>query len=114
MYTTPQPVAGGYRFVDIAVGSAHTCAIDTDGKAWCWGNQANGRLGNGVTTNQDWGPVVILGDSFLKLSASPAFTCGITTDHVLKCWGLALGGCLGTGVTSGSYGTPQTVASSLG
>lgn len=57
---------------------------------------------------------MILGDSFLKLSASPAFTCGITTDHVLKCWGLALGGCLGTGVTSGSYGTPQTVASSLG
>lgn len=89
MYTTPQPVAGGYRFVDIAVGSAHTCAIDTDGKAWCWGNQANGRLGNGVTTTAAQPiPVEVNSDlAFIDIGASVSHSCAIDTDGKAWCWG---------------------------
>src|SRR5690606_4324032 len=39
----------GKTVTAIAAGSSHTCAI-ADGKAYCWGNGANGRLGNNTTT----------------------------------------------------------------
>ena len=33
----PVNVSGGHEFTRIAAGSSHTCALDTGGRAWCWG-----------------------------------------------------------------------------
>jgi alpha-tubulin suppressor-like RCC1 family protein len=35
---TPVAVAGALRFVSIAAGSAHACAVSTVGGLWCWGS----------------------------------------------------------------------------
>jgi alpha-tubulin suppressor-like RCC1 family protein len=38
--------------VNIAAGSNHTVALKSDGTVWAWGNNVNGQLGDGTTTNQ--------------------------------------------------------------
>ena len=43
--------AGGTTWKQVSCGYLHTAAIKTDGTLWVWGNGANGRLGNAVTTN---------------------------------------------------------------
>ena len=46
--------------VDITAGSFHTCAVLSDGGARCWGAGADGRLGDGTTTNSNL-PVPVVG-----------------------------------------------------
>ena len=41
----------GVSFQSITAGSDHTCALTTEGKAYCWGNNEYGQLGNNSTTN---------------------------------------------------------------
>ncbi|HET6762965.1 MAG TPA: hypothetical protein VFH27_04810, partial [Longimicrobiaceae bacterium] len=39
----------GVTFSSISAGSTHVCAVGSDGKGYCWGNDAGGQLGNGAT-----------------------------------------------------------------
>lgn len=41
-------VAGNRRWTTVSAGRAHTCARRSDGRLFCWGSDAYGRLGNGV------------------------------------------------------------------
>lgn len=34
---TPVEVTGGHSFGTITCGTYHTCALDLQNKAWCWG-----------------------------------------------------------------------------
>lgn len=43
----PLPVAGGHTFAAIETSSWHTCALETTGKAWCWGKREMS-LGMGI------------------------------------------------------------------
>ncbi len=60
--TTPTAVSGGRQFVTIAAGGTHTCAIATDGLAYCWGGNGAGQLGDGTTTARST-PVPVLGQT---------------------------------------------------
>jgi len=48
--TRPVPVVGNLRFRQLATGG-HTCALSTDGVAYCWGPNESGQLGNGTTAS---------------------------------------------------------------
>jgi len=39
---------GGYRVIDVAAGSTHTCAINSIGDLYCWGKGSYGQLGLGT------------------------------------------------------------------
>lgn len=100
----PVRVAGTRRFKRLAtaVTSSHTCAIATDGAAWCWGFNADGQLGNGSTDNSPQPAAVAGGLKFVSISAGHFHTCGVTLDDEVWCWGGGRFDGLGTGAKGGS------------
>ena len=94
-------VAGNHDFQSVTVGSmdwlggSHSCALDQEGLAWCWGYNRFGQLGaNSGDTFRD--PVPIQGNrSFSNLSAGASHTCGVSAGEVF-CWGENRRGSLGT------------------
>ncbi len=52
-----------------APGSSHTCALGTGGKAWCWGYDTSGQVGDGgtpTTRTPTYAPVRVAGDRVFK------------------------------------------------
>lgn len=91
-FTSPQKVLQEtLRFISISAGLHHTCAISDEGDAYCWGSQANGRLGNGESASASiMTPVpVVGGHKFIQLVSGRRFNCGITVDLDAYCWGAA-------------------------
>jgi Alpha-tubulin suppressor and related RCC1 domain-containing proteins len=94
--THPVAVAGGLRFLQVDVGSGHACGITTpDRRAYCWGLNGYGQLGDGTTTIR-LTPVAVLGGlHFRQVSTAYWHTCGVTTDNQAYCWGYNASGQLG-------------------
>jgi alpha-tubulin suppressor-like RCC1 family protein len=79
--------SGWSSFSSLTAGALHTCALTGAGAAWCWGNNGDGRLGDG-TTNLGLAPVQVLGGiTFASLSAGDAHTCGLDSSGQAYCWG---------------------------
>ena len=94
-------------------GYFHTCALSSDGKAYCWGNNTNGRLGDGTTTNRT-SPVpvdtsgALNGVTLTQASAGYYHTCALASTGDVYCWGYNNYGQLGDGTTTG-HTTPVAV-----
>lgn len=101
-------------FTKISVGSSYVCAIKADGTAWCWGDDTDGKLGNGagLTADQDApSPVSLSGYTWSDISAGESHACGITTDGTAWCWGRDNNGQVGNGA-GGSTVVPVQVSDS--
>jgi alpha-tubulin suppressor-like RCC1 family protein/type II secretory pathway pseudopilin PulG len=105
-HSTPNPidttgVLAGKTLVSIAAGNEQSCAIDTDGKAYCWGAGDYGQLGNGITGIYEHGsPVAVnapAGEKFVKITVGYEKACGLAASGSAYCWGYGYGG-LGDGV----------------
>jgi alpha-tubulin suppressor-like RCC1 family protein len=85
----------------ITGGWGHACVLLDTGKVKCWGNNPNGALGNGTTSNASV-TVDVIGNApiFVVIDAGWQHTCGITSDSEVWCWGLNERGQLGTGTTT--------------
>ena len=57
---SPVAVTGDLRFASLSAGGTHACGIATDGRAWCWGANVAGQLGDGTTAARPT-PVRVLG-----------------------------------------------------
>jgi alpha-tubulin suppressor-like RCC1 family protein len=87
-----------FTFRDVVAGPEHTCALDTNGQAYCWGGNQHGQLGDGGWQDRAEPVPVAQGNlRFAKLSAANQVTCGITSDSDLWCWGQNDHGQLGVG-----------------
>lgn len=75
-------------FVSVSASGVSSCGLMSDGRAYCWGGNASGMLGDGTTHDMPT-PVPVTGDlSFTALSSGTgASTCGVTDDGVAHCWG---------------------------
>jgi len=54
----PLGVTTSQNFRSISSGGHFTCALTTNGKAYCWGNNSNGQLGTGNTSGSSL-PVLV-------------------------------------------------------
>jgi alpha-tubulin suppressor-like RCC1 family protein len=104
-------------FSNITTGDSHTCALTSNGKAYCWGLNKDGELGNSttknsnipieVTTPKDETPVILA-----SISTFYQHTCGLTTSGKAYCWGANEYGQLGNDSTTNSL-VPIAVVSSV-
>ncbi len=100
---------------DVAAGANHTCAIDSDGMMWCWGDNTYGQASpqpgpwkqlDGLPTGQTtcginaWDSVTCWGQggstgrlrnapssTFSTITVGADHACGITTTGDAECWG---------------------------
>ena len=94
--------AASRRYTQIAAGGTHACAITEQGKAYCWGANQFGQLGNGDATHASSATAVAVTGhyQFTSIAASISTTCAITTAGRAYCWGANTeegGGILGNG-----------------
>ena len=106
----PAPVTSALKFSAVAAGPVHTCALDVDGHAYCWGANDAGQLGIGIVTPSLFTTPqpVVGGLTFDKLSVRGAHTCARSTAGPWYCWGNNQTGALGAG-TSTTSGLPVKV-----
>ncbi|HWV37948.1 MAG TPA: hypothetical protein VN033_05670 [Vulgatibacter sp.] len=112
----------------VSAGGRHTCAINDNDRAECWGSSSNNqtRIPNNLgrivditagddhtcAVQQSGGSVVCWGNnsygqtsrpsgSFLRVSAGTRHTCGLRTNGTVACWGSSADGRLA--VPAGTY-----------
>jgi alpha-tubulin suppressor-like RCC1 family protein len=101
--------AAALAFLQVSAGHEHSCGLTSDNRAYCWGRNSSGQLGDG-TTAERLIPVPVAGSRrFRQISASVNSTCAVTTDYRAYCWGENELGQLGDGTTSRRL-TPVAVA----
>lgn len=95
---TPRKVVGDVgRWTDITAGGFFSCGTTADGKAWCWGANAFGQLGNGTRAGSRTPVPVGFTSDWAAVEASWYSACGLKTTDELRCWGLNEQGQLGDG-----------------
>jgi alpha-tubulin suppressor-like RCC1 family protein len=101
---------GAAAFSRLAVGGQHSCVLNAEGVAYCWGADGNGQIGNGNRTSVACrfgpgspntcvpAPTIVsraARDIFNDISAGVTHTCAINQQSQVRCWGSAGSGELG-------------------
>jgi alpha-tubulin suppressor-like RCC1 family protein len=100
--------------VQISVGEFAACALDAGGRAYCWGGNSFGELGDGSVSDSSSVPVavgtggVLAGKRLTQITATGQYhVCALDTAGAVYCWGSDGFGQLGDG--SGGSGINSSV-----
>jgi alpha-tubulin suppressor-like RCC1 family protein len=99
---TPVSVLGNVKtFCKISAGDNHAAAIDKNGRAWTWGSNTNGQLGDNSILSKNT-PVSVYGTkTFCEISASGGtsyrYTLAVDKNGAVWGWGSTFGAFLGDG-----------------
>jgi alpha-tubulin suppressor-like RCC1 family protein len=105
--------AGLADVVRVSAGSAHSLALDTTGRLWAWGENADGQLGNGMTTSSTTPVQVSNLTNVTAFSAGGSHSLAVTSDGQAWAWGSSAYGKLGDG-SSTSQSIPVQVRNQAG
>ena len=108
VHSTPVLAASGRVFTTITSGWEYSCALDAEGAAWCWGNDAWRQLGASAagscvdhfnrTAPCSAAPVrVEISIPLASLRAGPRHACGMAAAGGVYCWGYNAFGEIGNG-----------------
>ncbi|MFC1482470.1 RCC1 domain-containing protein [Myxococcota bacterium] len=86
--------------VFVAAGTNHACSVEAASSIWCWGQGANGQIGDGNYFIYN-GPSQVIGLSNpIHLGLGDRYTCAVDSIHQAWCWGYNDADQLGTGTLS--------------
>jgi alpha-tubulin suppressor-like RCC1 family protein len=108
IYNTPILVALPADSTAIAVGTGHSCALQSTGNIMCWGNGVSGQLGNGSTASSIVPVSLTVPGGVKAITAGGSHTCAIKTNDEVVCWGNNAQGQLGDGTNTNAT-APVTV-----
>lgn len=99
------------KFRSLAAGGDHTCAVDTNGKAWCWGEDgslATGDSSLGALPRYAHRRIPAFSDlgvpaNFVAIDTNLVHTCAVSAAQDVFCWGSN---------SLGELGAPQAIPSS--
>jgi alpha-tubulin suppressor-like RCC1 family protein len=108
--TPIQVTALGNEVIDVAAGTAATCARTRDKSLWCWGDNSEGAVGvgdlGGITAPA---PVTGFGTAEAVCTGG-GHTCALASDGIIWCWGRNVDGETGTTLASADpVAAPATV-----
>jgi serine/threonine protein kinase/alpha-tubulin suppressor-like RCC1 family protein len=105
-----EPLAGpSPSRVTIAAGGLHSCMVNAEGRAYCWGSNARGQLSAGGA-NSEATPLAVAGDvRFTAIATGLAHSCAIARSGTVWCWGENEHGQLGDRSTQ-AHPAPTRVA----
>lgn len=93
----PDRIESAVTLVTVDAGGRHVCGLDAAGRAYCWGENESGQLGDGSTMDRATPVAVTGGHVFAMIDAGLDHTCGVTTAGDGYCWGENQFGRLGDG-----------------
>jgi alpha-tubulin suppressor-like RCC1 family protein len=108
---TPVPVSGlSIDVLAVSAGRGHGCAATAKDEFLCWGDNANGQLGDGTTISR-LTPVQVSGltSGVAAVSTGGVHSCALTPGGALFCWGSNGSGQIGDGTTTDRL-TPVSVS----
>lgn len=99
------------NWVQVDAGTSHTCGVTADGRAYCFGSDGAGALGNGPGGGVRTTPSQVAGGStkWAVISAGELVACALKTTGRLYCWGKDATGQLGDGNGRHNRSTPVEV-----
>lgn len=102
--TPIQEATAANDWAQVSTGFNHTCAVKTDGRLFCWGDNRDGRLANRDVMSGVFIPTqeLTMADDWAQVSNGAKHTCAVKSDGRLFCWGVNDYGQLGNGDTENS------------
>ena len=70
----------------IDAGIKHSLALKSNGTVWAWGNNVDGELGNGTTTNSNV-PIAVAGLNAIAVSAGGNTSAVLLMDGTIRMFG---------------------------
>lgn len=86
----PTEVQGAYSdWQFVALGWQHTCGIRNGGRAYCWGQNDYGQIGNDASGTDIVTPTEVYGGytNWSMLASNDQYTCGLRSNGTAWCWG---------------------------
>lgn len=109
---TPVAVVGQLQFQQLSTGADFSCGATTDNRAFCWGNNGAGQLGDSTGKSRLTPTRVAGARQWRQIDAGVQHTCAVTTSDRAFCWGNGRAGQLGNGKAYLSF-WPRAVAGGL-
>ena len=106
-------VLAGKTLVQISSGFSDSCALDSSGAVYCWGNNDHGQLGDGNFTSSET-PVAVggalAGLTLTQIGVGDNYACAVDSAGAVYCWGDNDEGELGDGSEGPIAGSNVPVA----
>lgn len=99
--STPVLLEAGVRALSVAASNNFTCAVSERGRVYCWGDNRDGRLGDGTTTSRAT-PAQISptpARQVVEVVTGDVHACARMDDGSVSCWGENFYGQVGDGTT---------------